>query len=304
MIVVRLEQLYHLVEVAQTRSISLAAERFYVSQPAISSSISKLEEELGVMLFKRTSQGAIPTEIGETIIQKAWEILDRIEEIKHVASASSVSLSGSISVSSIPGMCDAILPNALSLLNKKHPDVNVLLKMDESVNILSDVQTGRSDIGIVILTEEIQGKDVNSEELLSDEFVIYAGKNSPLSGKDSVSIKEVLSQPFAAYNDEFIKNNGGISSILRKFGDPKVTFRFSSVETIKRAVAEGTVIAFFPKFMAKGDIYLQSGRILSLPINDAHLSISIGLIWSKRHRFSSSEKKFIEILKMSLRESL
>lgn len=300
----RLDQLYHLVEVAQTKSISLAAERFYISQPAISSSISKLEEELGVILFKRTSHGAIPTEVGEAIINKAWEIIDKIEEIKQIASASSNSLSGSISVASIPGMCDAVIPNVLSRLNKKHPNVNVLLKMDESVNILNDVQSGRSDIGIVIITEEIQGKEVNYEELLSDEFVIYAGKNSPLSEKQSVSIKEVMDQPFAAYNDEFIKNNGGISSILKKYGEPKVTFRFSGIETIKRAVAEGTVIAFFPKFMAKGDIYLQSGRIVSIPINDAHLTISIGMIWSKRHRFSSSEHKFIEILKTCLQENL
>lgn len=300
----RLDQLYHLVEVAQTKSISLAAERFYMSQPAISSSISKLEEELGVILFKRTSQGAIPTEVGEAIVKKAWEILDKIEEIKQIASTSSNSLSGTISVASIPGMCDAIIPNVLSQLNKKYPDVNVQLKMDESVSILNDVQSGRSDIGIVIITEEIQSKDVNCEELLSDEFVIYTGRNSHLSTKESVSIKEVMGQSFAAYNDEFIKNNGGISSILKKYGEPKVTFRFSSIETIKRAVAEGTVIAFFPRFMAKGDIYLQSGKIISVPISDARLTISIGMIWSKRHRFSSAEQKFIEILKTCLLENL
>lgn len=296
----RLEQLYHLVEVAKSKSISLAAERFYISQPAISSSISKLEDELGVMLFKRTSQGAIPTEVGETIVEKAKEILDRIEEIKLIASTSSTSLAGSISLASIPGMCDAIIPNVLSILNQKHPNVNVLLRIDESLNILNDIQSGRADLGIVIITEEILEKDVNCEELFSDEFVIYVGKNSPLSLKDSVSIKEVLSQPFAAYNEEFIRNNGGISSILKKYGEPRVTFRFSGIETIKRAVAEGTVIAFFPRFMARGDIYLQSGKISSKPISDAHLPISIGLIWSKRHRFTLAEQKFIEILKACL----
>ena len=81
----RWEQLYHIVEVAQSKSISLAAEHTYISQPAISSSISKLELELGVSLFKRSNQGMLPTEVGEQVIKKAIDIIDQIEEIKDVA---------------------------------------------------------------------------------------------------------------------------------------------------------------------------------------------------------------------------
>ena len=291
----RLEQLYHIVEVAKHNSISLAAERTYITQPAISSSISKLEDELGIVLFKRTTKGAFPTAIGLEIIRNAEEILQKIENIKQLATSSV--LAGNISVATIPSMCDKILPNVLSLLKKDHPSIDITLLVGESMQVLNHIQSGIADIGIVILTEEIQGKDISCEELFQDEFVIYAGKSSPFSEKQAVTIKEALKSPVVAYNDEFSKNNGGITSILKKHGKPKISFRFDNFEMIKRVVSEGTFIAFFPRFMSKDDIYLQSHEIIPITIEDAFLDITIALIWSKRHFFSSAEKEFITTLK-------
>ena len=291
----RLEQLYHLLEVAKYKSISLAAERTFVTQPAISSSISKLEDELGVILFKRTTQGAYPTTTGEVIIEMAQQAVDKIEEIKQFAKASE--LIGSISVATIPSMCDKIMPNVLSLLKKKHPNLDVSLLVGEPIHVLNNIQSGKAEIGIVILTEEIQGKDICFEELFSDEFLIYVGKTSPLWGMKSVSLQEALEHPVVAYNDEFSKNNGGITSILKKHGAPKISFRFDNLDIIKRVIAEGTFISFFPKFMSKDDVYLHSHKVVPIHISDVKLGITIGLIWSKRHSFSLAEKEFIGTLK-------
>lgn len=98
----RLEQLYHLVEVAKYNSISIAAERIYITQPAVSASISKLEDELGVLLFKRTTKGAYPTDIGQTIIEAAEEILQKVDFIKELANTSA--LAGNVTIATIPSM--------------------------------------------------------------------------------------------------------------------------------------------------------------------------------------------------------
>jgi len=291
----RLEQLSLLIEVAKYNSISLAAEHAFITQPAVSSSISKLEDEIGTVLFKRTPQGAYPTEIGELVIEKARLILDTVEEIKQLANTSS--LTGSLSVGIIPSMGDKIIPNVLYHLKNKHPKININLTVAESISILQNIQSGKNDLGIVLLTEEIQGKDICREELFSDEFLIYAGKDSPLSAKESVSLKEALEYPFVAYNDEFTKNNGGITSILKQYGEPNVVFRFCNFELIKRVVSQGVAISFFPKFMSTNDIYLQSGEIIPIPISDVSLGITVGLIRSNRYSVSQVEKEFIEALK-------
>lgn len=291
----RLEQLALLIEVAKYNSISLAAEHAFVTQPAVSSSISRLEDELGTVLFKRTTQGAYPTAIGEMIIEKARQILDTVEEIKQLANTSS--LTGSLSVGIIPSMGDKIIPNVLYFLKDKHPNINIILTIAESFNIMQNIQSGKTDLGIVLLTEEIHGKDLHCEKLFSDEFLIYAGKDSPLAQKESVTLKEALEYPFVAYNDEFTKNNGGITSILKNYGEPKVAFRFCNFELIKRVVSQGKAISFFPRFMSTNDIYLQSGEIVPIPIGDISLGITVGLIRSNRHPVSQVEKEFVAALK-------
>jgi len=147
------------------------------------------------------------------------------------------------------------------------------------------------------LTEEIYSKDICREELFADEFLIYAGKDSPLSAKESVSLNEALAYPFVAYNEEYSKNNGGITSILKNYGEPKVVFRFSNFELIKRVISQGIAISFFPKFMSIDDIYLQSGEIKPIPINDVKLGITVGLIRANRHVATLVEKEFIAELK-------
>lgn len=291
----RLTQLYLLSEVAKYNSISMAAEHAFITQPAVSSAISKLEDELGAVLFKRTTSGAYPTEIGQIIIDKARDILDRVEEMRQIANTTE--LSGTLSVGIIPSMGDKIIPKVLSQLKNKHPNININLSVEESIIILQNVLSGKLDLGIVLLTEEINRKDISCEELFSDEFLIYAGNDSPLSAKKSVSLKEALEHPVVAYNDEYTKNNGGITSILKNYGVPKVAFRFCNFELIKRVVSQGEAISFFPKFMSIDDIYLQSGEIKSIPIDDVNLGITVGLIRSNRHAITFVEKEFIEELK-------
>jgi len=74
----RFEQINYLVAVHEFKSISLAAQRTHISQPALSAAISKLEDELGVVLLKRTNSGALLTEIGELIIIKAKDVLNSL----------------------------------------------------------------------------------------------------------------------------------------------------------------------------------------------------------------------------------
>ncbi|MDQ7095171.1 LysR family transcriptional regulator [Desulfosporosinus sp. PR] len=297
----RLEQLIHLVEVAKYKSISLAAEHNYISQPAISLSISKLEDELGAILLKRTTHGVYPTEVGEIIIKKALGILEEIKDMKQIANSST--LTGHVCVGMIPSLCNKIIPCAIADLKLRQPNIEVDLLEEESIDILQGIQSGKLEIGGVILTQEIQGKDICSEELFHDEFLIYVGKKSPLAQKRSVSLKEALNYPIVAYNNEF-RNNGGISSILKNYTIPQVSFRFSNFEIIKRVISEGMAISFFPKFMAKDDTYFKSGEVIPIDINDVKLDMTVGLIWSKRFPISLAAQEFVKTLKLACHNTL
>jgi DNA-binding transcriptional LysR family regulator len=291
----RLEQLRHIVEVSQSKSISLAAERSFVSQPALSSSISKLEIELGVTLFKRTSQGVSPTELGESIIQKAIEIIDKVDEIKSIAKTTAIALAGNINIAAVPSMCSTIMVNALTTFKYKHPKVEIMLKVGESNNILHDVQSGKIDFSIILKTDELlQAKNIYYKELFKDEFIILVGKNSPLAEKKSISLEEALEQPLVLYNTEYVVNCG-ISELLRKYGRLQIAYRFDDLKIIEKVISSGTCIAFVPKFMT--DYYLQYDAILPKPIHNVELEASMVIIWTTRHHLSLIEKEFINTIK-------
>ena len=291
----RLEQLYYLVEIYQSKTISLAAERAHISQPALSAAISKLEDELGVHLLKRTNHGVSPTEIGETIIQKAKEIIESVEEIKQIAKSNDLELNGNISIAVEPGVNITIMPEVLTNFKYNHPKVNIFIKVGESNNILRDIQSGKADFGVILKTDElIQAKDVKLRELFVDELVLIVGKQSHISGKESITLKEAMSQPIVLYNTEYV-TNCGISSILRKHGDLDVLFRVDNLEMLEKVLLHRDCAAFIPRFMAEE--YGRSNEIVTVPISDVPLDITIAIIWSNRHHLSMVEKELIKGIK-------
>lgn len=292
----RLEQLTYLIAVHESKSISLAAERSHISQPALSSAISKLEDELGVVLLKRTNAGAFLTEMGEQIIVIAQEVLDKVDEIKSIAHGDSIELNGNISIALEPSINITVMPEILTTFKQNHPKVNAFLKVGESNNILRDVQSGKADFGIILKTDAFaSAKDLNYKELFSDELVIISGLHCPMtSDSAAMTLKEALSYPILLYNTEYI-TNCGVSTVLQKYGDINVSYRVDNLEMMEKILSQGKTIAFVPRFMA--DEYMKSSSIKKITLSDAHLDVKILLIWLNRHHLSLVEKEFIKIIK-------
>lgn len=292
----RLEQLSYLIAVHEYESISQAAERIHISQPALSSAISKLEDELGVVLLTRTTSGVRLTEIAELIVDKAIEVLNLVDDITSIAQNNSAELSGNISVATIPSVNITVMPDILTTFKNSNPKVDIFIKVGESNNILQDIETGKANLGIIYNTDAFrQSKDMNSKELFSDQYVIITGKNNPhfdvKSG--SISLEQALTLPILLYNTEYI-TNCGVSSLLRKYGSFNVSYRVDNLEMMKKILSQGDSIAFVPSFVA--DKFIQSTNIKTILINDTVLNVSIVLIWSKRHHLSLVEKEFTKVI--------
>ena len=114
----KLDQLHCFQEACKYHSISVAAEKNFISQPSFSSAITKLEKELGVTLLNRTSRGVSPTPIGVVILEKVQGIFELVEDIQSVATAHSSY--GTVQLATIPDLCDKILP-ILSLIHISEP---------------------------------------------------------------------------------------------------------------------------------------------------------------------------------------
>ncbi|HBC92912.1 MAG TPA: LysR family transcriptional regulator [Pelotomaculum sp.] len=289
----RLEQLYHLVEAYKAKSITVAAERSFISQSALSLSISKLEKELGVTLLKRTNKGVYPTPTGKYVINNIIKIIDIVDEIEAYAKSNSSTLSGNVIISATQVVIIPLLFDVFEYFKNNYPNVNFSLKeVSNDLEVLNSILCGTADFGILVITDNVFKKSVNCETLFTDQLVMYTHKDSPFVKKKSIALSEIPYDKVAYLTDSSeIVESMIISSLgsIDKLGN----------DNLRKMVYQGKAIGFLPKLATLYDYYVISGEIVPIPINDSRMAISYGLVYSKQHTISKVEQKFIALLKDS-----
>lgn len=191
----KLDQLHCFQEACKYHSISVAAEKNYISQPSFSSAITKLEKELGVTLLNRTSRGVSPTPIGVVILEKVQGIFELVEDIQSVATAHSSY--GTVQLATIPDLCDKILPISAQLAKAKNLNLQLTVHTAESDEIYHSVLSGVDSLGVVFFSTRVQSPELRFTPLFEDEYVLCVGPQSPYWDAESITIAEAMQQPSA-----------------------------------------------------------------------------------------------------------
>lgn len=295
----KLKQLFCLQQAAKYRSISIAAEKNYISQSSFSESISSLEKELGVNLLKRTNVGVEPTDLGMLVLSKADTIFLAQEEI--LEACSSRKYIGTVSVNCIPGIYYRILPQTIQALKTIRDGVVLSVTTAESRDIAKNISAGFAEFGIAIRGNYLSDfRDVRFTTLFRDTYQLYVGRESPLWDRTEISYEEVCQQKYIAYREEFRRDNGGLTDMIPPDKKPQIVFRTDDLDSMKQMIATGEYTAFFPKFMAFGDFYLEHGLIRAIPVQDRDMSFEVGYLESRKYKLSAIDKVVIEALKQTV----
>lgn len=297
-----IEQLEYIVKVAETKSISLAAQDLHVSQSGISQSITKLEDELGVKLFKRYRRlGAIPTEEGKTLIKKAYEVLIRLQEFKEEAQSLNTIVSGDLKLSSIPGFM-LLLLEPLSAFKNAYPNVNIEISEKGTQHIIELIEKNQIDIGLITIYEELVKKreDLSFDAILEGQVKVFVGRSSPLASLKSITPEQLMSQNVILYNGDYVRRFA--DHLISTFGPMNILFTSDNTEVIKNAISEGFGISFGPDFALKNDPFVLSGEIVPIEIKGyEQVTICLGWVRSENNHFSINTKKFLEYFKFHSR---
>src|SRR5437899_7547690 len=187
------DQLETFLEVARHASFSRAAERRFRTQPAISSQIRALEEEVGARLFDRSGGKVALTGAGKVFQQYAEQALEaRKGMIVTVAELERVPR-GEIVVGANEGTCLHILPEVFAEFKKLYPDVAVQISRQERSKILESIIDNSVDFGVV--SAPVDDKRLTVANIHRDELVIIAPPNHPLSRMKKATIAEVSKFP-------------------------------------------------------------------------------------------------------------
>jgi DNA-binding transcriptional LysR family regulator len=288
-----MEQMHYIVEVAKTKSISIASTNLFVTQSALSQSISNLEVELGINIFTRSRLGTIPTPEGEKMIKKAVEIVKKVQEMKEEAQNLLDVLKGELRIVSIPvGLTPLI--KTVSGFKNDYPQTDFRIMQKSTKEILHDLKEFKADLGLIVTKKDFfkNDKHFNFDPIWEGKIVIGVNKNSPLASKKSINAEELLNHPFVLYEDdhvsEFTKN------FTEKFGPLQTLFTSNNSVAIIYALKAGLAVTCGHDFTFINSPVLSKGDLITLEIdNYEQESIEFGWVSWKNKGESSLSKRFM-----------
>ncbi|OJR64775.1 hydrogen peroxide-inducible genes activator, partial [Escherichia coli] len=157
------------------KNFTLAAEKTFVTQPTLSMQIQKLEEELEVQIFDRSTKPIQPTAIGQVIIQQAKKIVNESDRIKDLIDLEKGFIGGEFKLGMIPTIAPTLLPMFLKTFLNKYNKVNLIIEEYTTEEIIQKLRNGYLDAAIV--ATPLEESDIKERVLFYEPFVGYVPAN-------------------------------------------------------------------------------------------------------------------------------
>ncbi|MFN8005535.1 MAG: LysR family transcriptional regulator [Terriglobia bacterium] len=286
-----LDQIRNFYEVALCRSFTQAAERLFRTQPAISTQVRLLEEELGQKLFDRIGKKVSLTQAGELLFHYADRLLQLHDEAKLAITELNASPQGKVHIGANESTCIYVLPQIFSLYQNKYPNVQISIYRNFSKKVLEKILDNQLDFGIVTLP--VVHRDLQIIPIAEDEMALITSPEHPLSVKTSVRLDELIPYPII-----FHKVGTTRERLKKIFGQQwsklNITMELASIETIKKFVSIGMGISIVPKSYVQAEI--EQGSLKLITIKNVKLVRKLGLIYRKNRYLSRACRAFLEVV--------
>ena len=241
-----LQQMEYIVAVYRLRHFAKAAEHCGVTQPTLSAMIQKLEQELGVKLFERSSQQVVPTAIGRLVVEQAWRVISRARKIKDIVEEERNALSGVFRIGILPTIAPYLLPRFFTRLMEEYPDIDFRVSEMKTADCKKALARGEIDVAIIVSLGEIEG--MAQDSLYFEQFIAYVSESDSLFQSKSIRSADLpghflwLLDEGHCFRDQLVKFCN-----IKSACDSKLTYSLGSIETFMRMVEAGQGITFIPE---------------------------------------------------------
>lgn len=284
------DQLETFLEVARHASFSRAAEKRFRTQPAISSQIRALEEEVGARLFDRSGGKVALTAAGKAFQKYADEALEARRNMINALAEMERVPRGEIVVGANEGTFLHILPEVFAEFKKLYPNVAVQASRLERAKILESVIDNSVDFGVV--STPVDDKRLTVVAIHRDELVVIAPRGHPLSRMKEAAIGEVARFPLLL--PKIGRTRDAIENVLdERHLKPRIAMELDSSELLKRFVAADVGVGFIAKSNVSEDV--KAGALVAIPMADVSIRRELALVFRKDKALSRAALAFIDI---------
>ncbi len=286
-----LDQLRYFLKAAERGNFTRAAADLAISQPALSRSILKLEEELGQPVFERKARSVSLTEAGMLLQSRAQQVLAILEDAK--AEITDDGKSGRVRVGAIPTIAPYYLPKVLQQFSEEFPKASIVVQEHTTDTLLKHCTQGEVDLAILALP--VPAKYVEVEELFEEELFLVLPPDHPLVEKEKIRLADVEPFPFILLDEAHCLSDNIVSFCRQRSFSPVAVERTSQLAMVQELVSLSHGVSMIPAMARKLD---QTDRRVYRSLAGRKPTRKVAVVWNPYRFQSRLLKAFREHLRL------
>ncbi len=300
-----LDQLKILHAISNEGSFKKAAEKLYISQPAVSLQVQNLERQLNTPLFYRNKRKASLTETGQLLLKYCDRILNLCEETCRALDELQTLQTGGLTIGASQTTGTYLMPRLIGIFRNKYPKINIELQVHSTRKISWGIANGNIDLAVVggEIPEELKTKlDISS--YAEDELALILPLSHPFSSRKFIRKEDLYRLRFIVLDPQSTIRNV-IDSTLTQYGIDseylKIEMELNSIEAIKNAVHSGLGGAFVSVSAISKE--LELGMLHWAKIEGVTIKRTLSILLNPKRYYSSATQIFKEeILEMLINQ--
>jgi len=281
-------------DLVDLESFSLAAERNFITQSAVSQQIRALETKFKRRLLERVRgrREVKLTAAGEVFYKESRKVLSAYEELNENLRGVVGKIGGSVKVSTVYSVGLHELPVKVREFMSKFPAAKIDLEYSRTTRVMRDVLSGAVELGVLAFPEPRRGLTI--VPMPDNRLVLIAPPNHPFTKRKRIKVSDLDGQDFVLFERD-VPTRKAMDKIFKENGvEVKKVAEFDNIETIKRAVEVGFGVAIVPEpAVAEAR---KAGTLIVIPLAEKYWIRTAGLIHRSDRTLSLAARKFVELL--------
>jgi DNA-binding transcriptional LysR family regulator len=288
-----LRQLKYFLSVVQLGSVGAAADANFVTQPAVTLQVQKLEEEVGEKLLRRVGRRLEPTQAGRLLAEHAEAILRGLRAAQSALTGLKGLESGFLRMGNIDAASVYVLPGVYRSFHHRYPGVKIEIIVGDTTHLLEALRRGEVELASTVLP--VDRGEFEVLPIYRDEMVLVAHPKHVLARRKNVTLRDVVDVGLIAYPPRSVTRR----QIERVFAERNLTLNASmeiaSPEAIKRLTQAGLGASVLPRPVVAPEI--RRGTLQAVRIRSVRFQRTIGMVSRDEDSLSPPARVFLGMVK-------
>jgi DNA-binding transcriptional LysR family regulator len=290
-----IRQLRYFISAIRHGSLRAAATEHFVTQPAVSIQLKKLEEELGEKLYVRRGRRIEPTQAGSFVLADAEEIVGRIDALTHNVGAVKTMQRGVLKMGSIDAASIYVLPDVFRAFRGEYPGIDIQVIVSDSQSLILALGTGTIELAVVTLP--LPGEPYDVVPVYEDRMVLVAHPRHELvrSRRRRRVLERVAEMGLITYPARSTTRRLIEKVFLDNGLTLRVTMEMSSPEAIKKLAEAGLGPSVLPAHVVANEV--KTKTLVVIPTGKIRFSRTLGVVFKDREKLSPPAAAFLNMVR-------